>query len=56
MLIDKSFLSLSFLVDKGHSSPATLPDSDGSKDSSLESNEFRSYGRHDSTFLKEVNI
>lgn len=31
-----------------------LADSDGSKDSSLESNEFRSYGRNDGTFLKEV--
>ncbi|XP_046444517.1 mitogen-activated protein kinase-binding protein 1-like isoform X6 [Daphnia pulex] len=30
-----------------------LADSDGSKDSSLESNEFRSYGRNDGTFLKE---
>lgn len=30
-----------------------LADSDGSKDSSLESNEFR-YSRNDSTFLKEV--
>ncbi|XP_046444526.1 mitogen-activated protein kinase-binding protein 1-like isoform X14 [Daphnia pulex] len=31
-----------------------LADSDGSKDSSLESNEFRSYGRNDGTFLKEI--
>jgi hypothetical protein len=36
-------------VEKGN-----LADSDGSKDSSLESNEFRSYGRNDGTFLKEV--
>ena len=31
-----------------------LGDSDGSKDSSLESNEFRNYGRGDGMF-KEVN-
>lgn len=43
--------SFSLEVEKGN-----LADSDGSKDSSLESNEFRSYGRNDSTFLKEVSI
>lgn len=31
-----------------------MADSDGSKDSSLESNEFRNYSRGDSTFMKEV--
>lgn len=37
--------------DKG----AALGDSDGSKDSSLESNEFRGYGRGDPAYtLKEV--
>lgn len=44
-------LDLMDLVEKGN-----LADSDGSKDSSLESNEFRNYARNDSTFHKEVNL